>query len=106
MFNGERESTSAGFALGVMVGALAGAGLALLFAPKPGAQLRGELGESITTMRDAAARRLRNLADQAGAGMADLQSSVGKMKDTVSGAARDAVTAAAEQTRPDVRPRA
>lgn len=106
MFNGERESTSAGFALGILVGAIAGAGLALLFAPKPGAELRGELGESISSMRDAAARRLRNLADQAGTGMADLHSTVGKMKDAVSGAARDVVAAAAEQVRPDARPRA
>lgn len=106
MFNGERESTSTGFALGIIVGAVAGAGLALLFAPKPGAQLRGELGESITSMRDAAARRLRNLADQAGTGMAELQTTVGKMKDAASGVARDAIVAAAEQVRPDGRSRA
>lgn len=106
MFSTERESTSTGFALGILVGAVAGAGLALLFAPKPGAQLRGELGESISSMKDAAARRLRTLADQAGTGMADLQTTVGKMKDTVSGTARDVVAAAAEHTRPDGRPRA
>ena len=57
MFNNEQESTSGGFALGMLIGVVAGAGIALLFAPKPGAQLRGEIGDSMAHLRDAAARR-------------------------------------------------
>ncbi len=48
----ERESSGAGFAAGALTGALVGAGLALLLAPKAGAELREELGESLTSLRE------------------------------------------------------
>ena len=83
MLNSEQESTSGGFALGMLIGVVAGAGLALLFAPKPGAQLRGEIGESMSHLRDAAARRMREVADRATAEAHDLHSTMGRMKNTV-----------------------
>ena len=60
------ESAGSGlFLLGALAGALVGAGVALLLAPKTGAQVRGEISSGLNTARDAAARRYRDLADKA-----------------------------------------
>lgn len=56
---------SGGFLLGALAGALVGAGVALLLAPKSGAQVRSDLSSGFNTARDAAARRYRELADKA-----------------------------------------
>lgn len=53
------------FLLGALAGALVGAGVALLLAPKSGAQVRGDISSGFNTARDAAARRYRELADKA-----------------------------------------
>lgn len=54
------------FLLGALAGALVGAGVALLMAPKAGAQVRQDINSGLNTMRDAASRRYRDLADRAG----------------------------------------
>ena len=54
------------FLLGALAGALVGAGVALLMAPKTGAQVRRELNSGINSVRDAASRRYREIADRAG----------------------------------------
>jgi gas vesicle protein len=59
------EVGSGGFLLGALAGALVGAGVALLLAPKSGAQVRNEISSGFNTARDAAARRYRDLADKA-----------------------------------------
>ncbi|MGE0363539.1 MAG: YtxH domain-containing protein [Vicinamibacterales bacterium] len=64
MFNDGRDGT--GFTTGVVVGALVGAGVALLFAPKAGDELRSDLNGSMTSLREAVARRYRALAEMAG----------------------------------------
>src|SRR5918999_4396732 len=53
------------FLLGALAGALVGAGVALLMAPKTGQQVRREISSGFNTARDAAARRYRDLADKA-----------------------------------------
>lgn len=55
------------FLLGALAGALVGAGVALLMAPKSGAEVRQNLSSGYSSMRDAAARRYRDLADRASA---------------------------------------
>jgi gas vesicle protein len=55
-----------GFTTGLLAGAAVGAGLALLFAPKSGANLRSDLGESVGSLRNAVRRHLREMADRAG----------------------------------------
>ena len=72
------EKSSSNFAIGLLVGAAAGAGLALLFAPKAGSELRGQIGESVSSWKDSAGRKLRNVADRAGAGINEFQSSMSK----------------------------
>jgi gas vesicle protein len=54
-----------GFLLGALAGALVGAGVALLLAPKTGAQIRSDISEGYNTAKDAAARRYRDIADKA-----------------------------------------
>jgi gas vesicle protein len=62
------ESTGSGsFLLGALAGALVGAGVALLMAPKAGAEVRRDLSDGYSSVRDAAARRYRDLADRASA---------------------------------------
>lgn len=64
----EQEMTgSTTFLLGALTGALVGAGVALLMAPKSGAQVRQDLSEGYSSMREAAARRYRDIADRAAA---------------------------------------
>jgi hypothetical protein len=63
------EEPNAGFAAGLITGAIVGAGLALLLAPKSGAALRDELGESSMRWNRAPAnwlRRLRVKPDRSG----------------------------------------
>jgi hypothetical protein len=42
------------------IGVLVGAGVALLLAPKPGSELRRDLGERVKTVRDQVGARLNN----------------------------------------------
>lgn len=73
----ERESTSSGmFLLGAVAGAMVGAGVALLMAPKSGAEVRQDLSDGYSSMRDAASRRYRDLADRANQKLTDLEKQV------------------------------
>lgn len=63
----DQDSGNGMFLLGALAGALVGAGVALLMAPKSGAEVRQDLSSGYNTMRDAATRRYRDLADRASA---------------------------------------
>jgi|SwirhirootsSR2_FD_contig_31_8266632_length_455_multi_4_in_0_out_0_2 gas vesicle protein len=83
------EANSAGtFAIGVAAGLAIGAGLALLFAPKAGKELRQDLGESMDSVRRAVARRYRDLADRAGAEVENLEETAAKAAESVESGAR------------------
>lgn len=84
----ERES-GAGFAAGALTGALVGAGLALLLAPKAGTELREELSESMTSLRDAVARRYRELAERAGVEIENLEERVDAAAESIEVSARE-----------------
>ena len=76
-WNDDQESASNGtFLLGALAGALVGAGVALLMAPKSGAQTREELSAGYSSVREAAARRYRDLADRATAKLGELEQKV------------------------------
>ena len=64
-WNDQEAAGSGLFLLGALAGALVGAGVALLLAPKSGAQVRNDISSGFNTARDAAARRYRTLADKA-----------------------------------------
>jgi gas vesicle protein len=95
MFN-ERDH---GFSTGMMVGALLGAGLALLFAPKPGAELREDLSGSMSSVRDAVARRYRALAERAGVEIENLEARVDQAAEAVESTARGIMESASQQRR-------
>jgi gas vesicle protein len=107
--NQMNETGNSGFIIGMIVGAVAGAGLALLFAPKPGAELREELGESMTTFKDAASKRFRDMADRAGtginAGLNDLHAAAGKAAGSATATARELLDSAVEHGRQETRSR-
>ena len=50
----DREEGSGSFLMGLLAGTVLGAGLGMLFAPKPGSELRGQLGEQATRLRSTA----------------------------------------------------
>lgn len=52
-------------AAGAAVGLAVGGALALLFAPKPGSELRAELGERVDDLRDRAERTMDTLQESA-----------------------------------------
>jgi gas vesicle protein len=62
-----REEQSGGsFMLGVLTGAFVGAGLALLFAPRAGNEIRAQLGEQYRGLADRVGERTQNLRETAG----------------------------------------
>ena len=98
MHQGQQDD-NAGFAVGLITGAIVGAGLALLLAPKSGAALRDDLGESWTTLRDAVGRRYRELAERAGVELDNLQERIDQTANAVESSATKLVEAAAQEAR-------
>ncbi len=99
MYQRQRESNAAGFAAGVITGALVGAGVALLFAPRSGADLRDEMGESWNTLRDAVGRRYRDLAERAGVELKNLHERIDQTARAVESKANEFVDEAASEAR-------
>jgi gas vesicle protein len=64
------EPSGANFMLGILTGALVGAGVALLFAPKTGTEMRAQLGE-----------QYRGLADRVGEQTESLRATAGQLRD-------------------------
>ncbi len=89
MNRNEGFAGGAGFALGVVAGVVVGAGVALLFAPKPGRDLRHDLGESMGNLGRKVADKYRDLSHRAEAGLEEVQSGVQKAADAAESTARD-----------------
>lgn len=87
------------FAMGALTGALVGAGLALLFAPKAGADMRSDLSESVGSLRDAVSRRVRDLADRAGVELENMQDHVDRVTDAVEARAHEVIDNLRDQGR-------
>jgi gas vesicle protein len=77
-WNDQEAAGNSTFLLGALAGALVGAGIALLMAPKTGAQMREDLNSGYNSARDAAARRYRDLADKAGQKIEDASAKFGQ----------------------------
>lgn len=75
-WNDQDAASNGNFLLGALAGALVGAGIALLMAPKSGAQVREDLSTGYGSVRDAASRRYRDLADRANAKLGELEQKV------------------------------
>lgn len=94
----ENDGTGSGmFLLGAVAGALVGAGVALLLAPKPGTEVRKDINEGWSSLRDAAARRYREMADRAGVQLENLEEKADQLADQLETSAREAVDAASNR---------
>ena len=82
-------------ALAALAGAAIGAGVALLYAPKPGAALRGEIGRSVGSLQEAVGEHYHDLAERAH-GLAERATSA---IEQVNGTAGRAVAAVERGTR-------
>jgi gas vesicle protein len=89
MNRNEGYAGGAGFALGVVAGVVVGAGIALLFAPKPGRDLRHDLGESMGSLGRKVADKYRDLSQRAGAEMENVEAGLNRAADSVESSARD-----------------
>lgn len=98
MYRTERDH-AAGFTIGVISGAVVGAGLALLFAPKSGAAFRSNIAESVEPLRAAIAKRYQDLADRAGVEIENLHETVESATDVLEKRASAAVQTAARKLR-------
>jgi gas vesicle protein len=87
-----REEPSGGsFMLGVLTGALVGAGVALLFAPKSGHEMRQQLGDQYRSLADRVGEQAGNLRETASQwrdqGRERLQELSGRLSDRTSSSA-------------------
>ncbi len=98
MYRNDRDN-GAGFAVGVISGAVVGAGLALIFAPKSGTALRADIAGSVDAMRTDIANRYEELAARAGVELDNLHESVDSAADALESRARAAVQTAARRAR-------
>jgi gas vesicle protein len=85
------ENSGGGFVMGLLTGAVLGAGIGMLLAPKAGAELRGQLGEQARNIGNKASEQYRKASESA-SGWAD------RGRDFVN-QARDAVARGAEEAR-------
>jgi len=90
MLDERHVDSTYGFAAGLLIGMACGGVLALLFAPKAGAQLRGDINDGVSSMRDAAGRRYRDLAEKASARVEQMKEKAQGVTQKAQGLAADA----------------
>ncbi|MDP3719940.1 MAG: YtxH domain-containing protein [Acidobacteriota bacterium] len=94
----ENESAGSGmFLLGAAAGALVGAAVALLMAPKAGTEMRQDINAGWSSLREAAARRYREMADRAGVQLDNIEEKADQLADQLESSAREAVDAASSR---------
>jgi gas vesicle protein len=93
----ENESGGGGsFVMGLLTGTVLGAGLGMLFAPKPGSELRNQISEQAGSLANSATEQVRRASDAA-SDLADRGRDIyGKARDAVSRGAEDAQRAVAK----------
>ncbi len=87
----EKEEGGPGFVMGLLTGTVLGAGLGMLFAPKPGSELRGQISDGANTVSRTATEGYRKAADAA--------STVAEKSRQFYDKARDAVARGAEEVK-------
>ena len=96
------DNGGVGFVMGVLTGAVIGAGLGLLFAPKAGSELREELSAQANDLANQASKGYKRATKTAGEWADSGREMYGQARDVVTrGAdqARDAVSRGADQAR-------
>ncbi len=87
----EKEDGGPGFVMGLLTGTVLGAGLGMLFAPKSGSELRGQISERASTVGRGASEGYRKAASAA--------NTVAEKSRGIYGRARDAVARGAEEVK-------
>jgi gas vesicle protein len=87
----ENEGSGGGsFVMGLLTGTVLGAGLGMLFAPKPGSELRGQISEQAANLANQAQEGVRKVSENAGEWADRGRDMYGKAKDAVVKGADDA----------------
>jgi len=84
-----------GFMVGLLTGTVLGAGLGILFAPKSGSELRGQISNTASRVGSAASDNYHKIADKA-SHLAERGREVGR---DVAGRAREAISRGAEEAK-------
>jgi gas vesicle protein len=79
----ENEGGGGGFLLGLLTGAVLGAGLGLLLAPKAGSDLRGAIGEQAKNWGNKASEQYKRASETAGQWAERGREAVGKVRESV-----------------------
>ncbi len=87
----EKDEGGAGFVMGLLTGTVLGAGLGMLFAPKPGSELRDQLSEGATTVGRTASEGYRKAAGAA--------TTIAEKSRDFYGRAREAVSRGADEVK-------
>ena len=95
------DQSGASFVLGMMTGAFIGAGVALLFAPKTGTEMRQQLGEQYRGIADRVGETTQQLKESAQhlrqQGRERVQQLTGQLSDRVSSSPERQTTPAADR---------
>ncbi len=87
----ENEGGGSGFVVGLLTGTVLGAGLGMLFAPKTGSEMRGQLSDTANSVSRTASESYRKAAGAA--------SNIAEKSRDLYGRARDAVSRGAEEVK-------
>ena len=88
----DNEGQGNGFMMGLLTGAVLGAGIGMLLAPKAGNELRGNLGEQARNLGNMASEQYRRASQTAGGWAERGREFVDKAKDAVQRGADEART--------------
>ncbi len=91
----EEGGGGSGFMVGLLTGTVLGAGLGMLFAPKSGSELRGQISESASNVSRVASEQYQKVASKA----TDLAEKGREIGRDVAGRARDAVNRGTEEAK-------
>lgn len=75
------ENNGGSMMVGMLVGAVVGAGLALIFAPKSGSETRRDIGDAARKLRDSSRERVGGVLDAIHEGAGDIGAAINAGKD-------------------------
>ena len=86
----DRNDSTGTFVMGLLAGAVIGAGIGMLFTTKAGADLRNQLAEQAAGLADQASKSVKKVTDTAGEWAERGRDAYGKAKDAASKGADEA----------------
>ncbi len=99
----DKEEGGAGFVMGLLTGTVLGAGLGMLFAPKPGSELRDQISEGANTVGRTASEGYRKAAGAANTIAEKSRDFYGRAREAVSRGAEEVKRYSAQSNQPEER---